>query len=324
MEREKRIELLSRMIRVRSFEKRVAILKAENAIAGPVHTCIGEEAIDVGICAALSSQDYIVGNFRSHGHLIAKGAAMNPLMAEIFGKSTGLNGGRGGSMHVADSSVGSLGASAIVASGIPTACGAAFASLLRKEDRVACVFFGDGATNEGVFHECLNLASAWNLPVLFVLENNGYAITTPLGSVSVDTDIYRRAEPFRIASAQIDGQNVELVESTAAGALREMRRGSGPFFLEAKTSLFRPHQEGAHHERLARSGFRDEDELCNWISNRDPIQLYTAVLLADKVISESEVEKIWKDATGEVEDAVKFAMDSPLPEIDHACKKVFV
>ena len=174
------ILLLETMIRVRCFEEAVIEKKEAGLILGPIHTTIGQEAVDVGVCSALLSDDYILGTHRSHGYMIGKGANINTMMAEIYGKKTGTNGGKGGSMHVSDKSIGSLGASSIVGSGIPVACGAGFASKYKKDKKVTCVFFGDGAAHEGTFHESLNLASVWKLPIIFLLKNNGLAVTTTL------------------------------------------------------------------------------------------------------------------------------------------------
>jgi len=316
--------LLKSMIRVRCFEKKVSELKMSNKIFGPVHTCIGEEAVDVGVCSALQKKDYIVGNFRSHGHLIAKGSCVNRLMAEIFGKKTGSNGGRGGSMHLCDPSVGSLGSSAIVGSGIPTACGAAFASLFKEEKRIACTFFGDGASQEGVFYESLNLASVWNLPVLFVLINNGYAITTPLSQVSVSQDLYRKAEPFGIKSIQVDGQMVEDIYENVLDARNYIINGKGPVLIEAKTSLFHPHQEGEHFAKLANSGYRDVNQVEEWREKKDPIKIYSDHLISQGIISESFLRSLFNEEEKCVSRAVNFAESSPSPLVNDVYDNIFV
>jgi acetoin:2,6-dichlorophenolindophenol oxidoreductase subunit alpha len=321
---EEKLSFLQTMIRVRSFEKKVADLKMENKIAGPVHTCVGEEAVDVGVCSALRSEDYIVGNFRSHGHMISKGASIEMLMAELYGKKTGTNGGKGGSMHVSDRSIGSLGASAIVGSGLPIACGAAFASLFKKEKRITCSFFGDGASQEGVFYECLNLASTWKLPVLFVLINNGYAITTPLHHVSVSQDLYRKGEPFEIKTMQIDGQMVEKVYDSVVHARDHILSGKGPVLLEAKTSLFHPHQEGTHFAELADAGYRNRKDIDSWAQNKDPIKLYSALLISQNIITREEIDSFFMQEEKAVEQAVEYAESSPLPLASDAYENVFV
>ena len=324
MENHKKISLLRLMIRIRCFEEKVVEYKTDNKIAGPVHTRIGEEAIDAGVCSALSRQDYIVGNFRSHGHMIAKGANINCLMAEIFGKKTGTNGGKGGSMHVSDPSIGSLGASAIVGSGLGIACGAAFASLYKNEGKIACVFFGDGAANEGIFFECMNLASAWKLPVIFLLENNGFAITTPLEQVSVSKDLYHRAEPFGITSKQIDGQNVEEVYDNVELAISNIKEGRGPVLIEAKTLRFHEHQEGPYYAKLANVGYRDKQEVDYWIENRDPIKLFSKKLIVENIITADELEHIYTEEEHNVDNAIEYADTSSFPSNKDAYSNVFI
>jgi acetoin:2,6-dichlorophenolindophenol oxidoreductase subunit alpha len=324
MEDLEKISLLRKMIKIRSFEEKVAEYKMDNKIEGPVHTRIGEEAIDAGVCSALSPQDHFLGTWRSHGHMIARGANINYLMAEIFGKKTGFNGGKGGSMHVCDSSIGSLGASAIVGSGFGVACGAAFASLYKNDGKVSCIFFGDGASNEGTFSECMNLASTWKLPLLFLLENNGFAITTPLTQSSVSQDLFHRAEPFGISSKQIDGQNVEEIYNNVKLAITHIKEGNGPVLLEAKTFRFQEHQEGAYYAKLADVGYRDKHLVEYWKENKDPIKLYSKQLLAEKVITTEELDRISKEEKHNVDNAIRYAETSPFPSIEEAYSNVFI
>lgn len=324
MENEKKILLLRKMIKIRLFEEKVAAYKMDNKIEGPVHTRIGEEAIDAGVCSALSSQDHFIGTWRSHGHMIARGANINSLMAEIFGKKTGFNGGKGGSMHVCDSSIGSLGASAIVGSGFGIACGAAFASRYKNDGNISCVFFGDGASNEGTFSECMNLASTWKLPVLFFLENNGFAITTPLSHTSVSQDLFHRAEPFGIRSKQIDGQNVEEIYNNVKWAITIIKEGNGPVLLEAKTYRFQEHQEGSYYAKLADVGYRNKHLVDYWKENMDPIKLYSKKLLTEKNITIDELDNINKEEKYNVEKAISFAESSPFPLAEEANSNVFI
>ena len=319
-----KISLLRKMIKIRSFEEKVAEYKMDNKIEGPVHTRIGEEAIDAGVCSALSPQDHFLGTWRSHGHMIARGANINSLMAEIFGKKTGFNGGKGGSMHVCDSSIGSLGASAIVGSGFGIACGAAFASLYKNDGKISCIFFGDGASNEGTFSECMNLASTWKLPLLFLLENNGFAITTPLVQASVSQDLFHRAEPFGIYSKQIDGQNVEEIYKNVKLAITHIKGGNGPVLLEAKTFRFQEHQEGSYYAKLADVGYRDKQLVEYWKENKDPIKLYSKQLLAEKTITTYELDRIIKEEKRNVDDAIRYAETSPFPSIEDAYSNVFI
>ena len=256
--------------------------------------------------------------------MIAKGTNMNSLVAEIFGKVTGTNGGKGGSMHINDFEVGGLGASAIVGSSIPVACGAAFASKYKKDGRIACVFFGDGAVNEGVFYESLNLASIWKLPVIFVLENNGFAISTALHQVSTSQDLYLRGIPFGITSKQIDGQNVDEVYSVTKDAISSINAGNGPFFIEAKTYRFNPHQQGNVYTRLEESGYRNKQEVEHWRGNRDPIKLYADKLLLEKVVTDGEIEKIYIEEGEIIEKAIAFSNESKNPEITDLYQNIFV
>jgi len=324
MENEIKISLLRTMIEIRSFEEKVASYKFNNKIEGPVHTRIGEEAIDAGVCSALSSQDYFLGTWRSHGHLIARGANLNSLMAEIFGKKTGFNGGKGGSMHVCDSSIGSLGASAIVGSGFGIACGSDFASRYKSDGKITCIFFGDGASNEGTFSECMNLASIWKLPVLFFLENNGFAITTPLSHTSISQDLFHRAEPFGISCKQIDGQNVEEIYNSVKLAINYIQKGNGPVLIEAKTFRFNEHQEGAYHAKFADAGYRDKGLVDYWKENKDPIKNYSKSLLADKIITIDELDLIINEVKLNVENAIMFAETSPFPSDEEAYHNVFI
>jgi len=324
MENHERISLLKEMIKIRCFEEKVTEQKLSKKILGPLHTCIGQEAIDVGVCSALAAADYIVGNHRSHGYMIAKGANVNLLMAEIFGKSTGTNGGKGGSMHVSDVSVGSLGASGIVGSGLPIACGAAFASKYKNDGKISCVFFGDGSANEGTFHECLNLASIWKLPVIFLLENNGVAVTTLLDQVSVAQDLYHRAQAYGISGKKIDGQDVEAVYDSVKSAITHIKEGKGAVLIEAKTFRFHEHQEGHAYERMSDVGYRDKQEVYYWIENKDPIKILSSKLMAENIITAQEIEDIYTEENQNMEDAVEYADRSSVPCDEDAYRDIFV
>jgi acetoin:2,6-dichlorophenolindophenol oxidoreductase subunit alpha len=324
MNKDQKISLLRRMILIRRFEERLTEVKLEGKILGPFHCSVGQEAVSVGVCSALKREDYIAASHRPHGPMIAKGANINSLIAEIFGKVTGTNGGRGGSMHVNDISIGGIGASAIVGSSIPVACGAAFASKFKKDSRIACVFFGDGAVNEGVFYESMNLASVWKLPVIFVLENNGYAITTSLDQVSTSFDLYKRATPFGISSMQVDGQNVEDVYYTAKQAINRIEEGNGPFLIEAKTYRFHPHQEGAVYTRLEESGYRDKKEVDYWKENKDPIRMYGEKLVNDQLITNVDIKKIYEEEEEAIENAIAFAEQSLVPGSDQLYENIFI
>ena len=324
MENFGKISLLRKMIRIRCFEEKVTEYKLNGKILGPVHCCIGQEAIDVGTCSALSDHDYILGNHRSHGYMIAKGAKINLLMAEIFGKSTGTNGGKGGSMHVSDISIGSLGATGIVGSGLPVACGAAFASLYKNDGKITCVFFGDGASNEGTFHECMNLASIWKLPIIFLLENNSVAVTTLLKHVSTSLDLYHRAQSYGISSKQIDGQNVDEVYCAVKSAIATIKEGKGAVLIEAKTCRFHEHAEGQAYARMSDTGYRDNHEIDLWITNKDPIKLYSNKLVDENIIASSEIENIYAEENLNIENAIAFAECSSFPSNEDAYSNVFI
>ena len=235
------MELYTTMLRIRRFEERVAQEVYAGKVPGFVHSYIGEEAIATGVCKHLSMEDRIVSHHRGHGHCIAKGADMRRMMAEIYGKRTGYCKGKGGSMHIADFSIGMLGADGIVGAGLPIATGAAIAAQLEKRGTVAAVFFGDGACNEGEFHEALNLASIWKLPLLFVCENNGYGVNTSAAYAMGAKDITRLPEAYHIATRSIYGNDVELVYQAAGEAIARLRQGDGPYFLECKTYRWHKH-----------------------------------------------------------------------------------
>jgi TPP-dependent pyruvate/acetoin dehydrogenase alpha subunit len=324
MDKKQKIALLRKMILIRHFEEKLVILKDQGKILGPFHCSVGQEAVSVGVCSALSQEDYVAGSHRAHGCMIAKGTDINRLVAEIFGKATGTNGGKGGSMHINDSTVGGIGASAIVGSSIPVACGAAFASKYKRDGRVAVVFFGDGAVNEGVFYESLNLASVWKLPVIFVLENNGFAISVALQQVSVSADLHLRAVPFGVTSVQVDGQNVDEVYSATKKAISSIEAGNGPVMIEAKTYRFNPHQQGAVYTRLEESGYRDVKEVEHWKGNRDPIKLFVDKLIEEEVLTAADVEEIYLQESETIEKAISFAIDSPAPEIADLYQNIYV
>ncbi len=299
-------EMYRRMVRIRRFEETVAELMGSGLMVGSAHLAIGQEAAVVGACLALRDDDYIVGTHRSHGHPLGKGADPRPLMAELLGKATGVNRGLGGSMHLADFSIGSLGETSIVGSGMPIACGGALSAQIRGTDQVALAFFGDGASNEGTFHESLNLAAVWRLPVVFYCENNLYAITTPLRTASSVTDIAERAHGYGIPGEIVDGQDVLACWSAVSRAVARARAGDGPSLIEAKTYRFREHSEGR------KLGYRSEDEVEEW-GRRDPIQGFRAVLIAAGT-SVADLDRIHAEVDAEIKAALAFARESPDPD----------
>jgi TPP-dependent pyruvate/acetoin dehydrogenase alpha subunit len=311
------IEMYRRMLRIRHFEQAATALKTEGVIPGSIHTSIGQEGEIVGACTAVRTDDYMLGNHRSHGHPIGKGADVSPLMAELLGRKTGVNQGKGGSMHLADKSVGSLGESSIVGSGIPVAAGAALASKLRGEDRVTLCFFGDGASNEGMFHEGLNLASIWKLPVIYICENNGYGATTSAKEVVSVEDVADRAKGYNMPGVIVDGQDVVATYEAVRDAVTRARAGDGPTLVEAKTYRYDNHAVGLHIEN-----YRTVEERETWIK-RDPLVLHRGHLLENGVLTEERADAIDSEVLAEVEAAVEFAKGSPFPEPAEAFDHLF-
>jgi len=297
------------MQRIRHFEEQGMRLYAAGEIAGSYHSSIGQEAAIVGACLALRDDDYITGTHRSHGHPIGKGAKLDALMAELMGKSTGICKGRGGSMHLADSSVGILSESAIVGGGIPLAAGAALSAKARGTDQVGLTFFGDGASNQGTFHETLNMAAVWKLPAIFFCENNRYAVTTSVAVSHGQPDIAKRAQGYGVPGLIVDGQDVTAVYEATRAAVERARHREGPTLIEAKTYRFDEHQVGLS---IIGAPYRTDAELQEYVQQRDPLALFKAVLL-DGGFSEAELQAIEQEASSAVASAIDFARKSPLP-----------
>ena len=297
-------------VRIRRFEEKVARLFKQGLLPGFVHLYIGEEAVAAGVGAALRADDHIVSTHRGHGHVIAKGGDLNRMMAELFGKATGYCKGKGGSMHIADFSIGVLGACGIVGGGLPIAVGAALSSKTRGADQVAVAFFGDGAANEGSFHESLNLASVMGLPVLFVCENNHYGEFTPAAEAMNVADVADRAAGYGIPGVVVDGTDPLAVHLAATAAAERARRGGGPTLIEAKTHRG-DHAEG-EKAFLAGQFYRGEQELQQAAAG-DPIEKLTADIAALGLFGADLLEKIDRDAVAAVAEAVEFAQNSPDP-----------
>lgn len=309
------LQLYATMRRIRSFELAVVELFARGKIPGFLHTYVGEEAVAAGVCAALRPDDYIISTHRGHGHLIAKGGRLDLMMAELFGRSTGYCKGKGGSMHIAEPDLGMLGANAIVGAGTVIINGAALTAQYLGTDRVAVAFFGDGASNTGAFHEALNLASVWNLPTIFVCENNGYAESTPQRQHQKITDIARRAVAYDIPGVTVDGNDVAAVYNAAVEAVARARADGGPTLLEAKTYRWRGHYEGDPQM------YRPRDEVEAW-EKKCPIERWRATLLAQGVPS-AALDEIDEHIRQELEQAVAFAEQSPWPEPADARSDIF-
>ncbi|MEK7353220.1 MAG: thiamine pyrophosphate-dependent dehydrogenase E1 component subunit alpha [Chloroflexota bacterium] len=305
------------MLTIRRFEERVSKEFLDGKILGYVHVYIGEEAIATGVCKNLLLTDRIVSHHRGHGHCIAKGADIRRMMAEIFGKKTGYCKGKGGSMHIADFSVGMLGANGIVGAGLPIATGAAMAAQLEGNQGVAVVFFGDGGVHEGEFHEAMNLASIWKLPLIFVCENNFYAVNTPSANVIAIDEIYKRAAAYSMPGMAIDGNDIEAVHQAAKELVARAREGKGPSFLECRT--YRWH---GHFESKAPTDTRPAELLVAW-KKKDPVEALAGKLLAASALTESQIKEIDGQIMARVEDAVKYALDSPLPAPEDALEGVY-
>jgi TPP-dependent pyruvate/acetoin dehydrogenase alpha subunit len=301
------LEMYRRMVRIREFELAAIDLFKRGMVKGAIHAYIGQEASAVGVCMALRKDDLIAGTHRSHGHNIAKGADTKKMMAEILGKETGYCKGRGGSMHIAAFDTGSLGALAVVGAGIPIAVGAALAFKLRGEDRVAVPFTGDAGCNTGNWHEGLNMASIWDLPVVFVLENNQYGVSTRITNSCKIKDLSLRAQSYGIPGVRVDGFDVLAVYQAAREAVERARRGEGPTLLVTESYRFEGHYAGEPEV------YRDRAEVQEW-RKKDPIPRFRRYLLENGVANESEVAAIEAEVKQEIADAVKFAQESPQPD----------
>ena len=301
--------LYRQMRLIRLFEEAGARLYMQGAIRGFMHLYIGQEAVAVGAISTLGPDDHVITHYRDHGHALARGMDPSAVMAELCGKATGSGGGRGGSMHLYDASLKFMGGHAIVAAQLPIAVGLALASKYRGEDSLVLCFFGDGAVNEGEFHESLNLASLWKLPVIFFLENNLYGMGSHIDQThAAGRDIYTAAEYYKIPAVQIDGMDVVAVRESTLEALTRVRSGSGPVFIEAMTYRFRG------HSMADPEAYRDRSELDEWRA-KDPIERFKSLALAEALISEEEIAEIDKDAADTVDEAVAFAQESPDPEM---------
>jgi acetoin:2,6-dichlorophenolindophenol oxidoreductase subunit alpha len=309
------VSLLRTMWLIRAFEEKVSALYAAREIVGLLHLGIGQEAVAVGACSRLRTDDYVFGGHRSHGHAIAKGADINRLMAEIAGRATGYCAGKGGSMHIVAMDAGFVTATGVVGGTIPLALGAAFAAKEKGKGQVAVVFFGDGAGQAGPFHESLNIASLWRLPVIFVCENNGYAEFTPLSAHTLVERLARHAQTYKIPSSTVDGNDLLEVRDAIAKAVRHARAGKGPAFVECLTHRLRGHYEGDPAK------YRELSELTEW-KQKDPIARFVHVLKRRKVVSDKEIEAIEREARDVVAKAAQFALASPWPASEEVDRQV--
>jgi pyruvate dehydrogenase E1 component alpha subunit len=314
---ERLINLYTQMLLIRRFEERVAHEFHKGSIPGVVHSYIGQEAVAVGVCANLNLEDRIVSNHRGHGHCIAKGADLRRMMAEIYGKKTGYCKGKGGSMHIADFSIGMLGANGIVAAGLPIATGAALAAQLEGGDKVSVVFFGDGACHEGEFHESLNLASIWKLPIIFACENNCYGVNMPACEAMPVENVADRASAYVMPGVVVDGNDLIAVHEATREAVARARDGKGPSLLEFKTYRWRHHFEV---DMIA--DLRPPQEIEAWIK-KCPIKKLEKKLLDGGILDGKEMEKMNAHVMARIEDAVTFAVESAFPDPKEALGDIF-
>jgi pyruvate dehydrogenase E1 component alpha subunit len=311
-------DLHLRMLRIRVFEEAAGKLMESGRIPGALHLYVGQEAVAAGMCAALRDDDQITSTHRGHGHLVAKGGDFRPMFAELFGRSSGANRGKGGSMHICDMSIGMLGANGIVGAGAPIAVGAAFANRYQGTDRVAVSFFGDGASNEGSVHEAANMAGLWDLPCIFVCENNGYAEFTPQAAHQSITDIADRAAGWGMAGVVVDGMDAIAMWEAATKAVARARSGEGSTLIEAKTYRFYDHV-GVKGMRIP---YRTQDEVDTWLL-RDPIKALEARLDELGVLSAADASALREQVSVEVEQAIEYAEAEPVPEPDELMRDVY-
>ncbi len=312
-------ELYRTMVVIRAFEEKVQDLYARGHIPGLAHLYIGEEAVAAGVCASLEPKDYITSTHRGHGHVIAKGADLNPMMAELYGKATGYCKGKGGSMHIADVDLGILGANGIAGGGLPIAVGAGLSCKLKHPGQVVVCFFGDASSNNGTFHESLNFAAVHRLPVIFVCENNGYGISVSQAQHQAIQDIAVRAAAYGMPGVTVDGNDVLAVYEAAAQAIELARDGGGPTLLECKTYRWRGHHEGDPNQGAR---YRTKEEIEQW-HKKCPISRLEKYLTKNKVMTKKQIQAVWDEVEKEVDESIAFAEESPFPPLSEIQQDVF-
>ncbi|HXW84560.1 MAG TPA: pyruvate dehydrogenase (acetyl-transferring) E1 component subunit alpha [Candidatus Binataceae bacterium] len=310
------LDFYRRMVLIRHFEDKTAEMYARGKITGFCHLYAGEEAVAVGAISALYDKDYVVSTYREHGHCLAKGASPRVVMAELFGKVTGISHGKGGSMHLFDQDIRFMGGYAIVGGGLPLAAGLGLAIAYNESPEVVCCFFGDGALPQGAFHESLNLASLWKLPVIYICENNFYGMGTLVQNAICQEELYRFAAPYKMPGVRVDGMDVLDVYAAVTEAVARAREGDGPSLIEAVTYRFRGHSMSDPVE------YRSKREERIW-QERDPIKLMRRQLTGERGIGEAKLTAIEKEVAEQIEDAVKFADESPEPSLDELGKGVY-
>lgn len=317
MEKKDALWIYEKMNDIRLFEDKVHEIFSSGEIPGFVHLYAGEEAVATGVCARLNDNDYITSTHRGHGHCIAKGCDLNGMMAEIFGKETGLCKGKGGSMHIADIDKGMLGANGMVGGGFPLAVGAGLRNKYLKTDNVVVCFFGDGAANEGTFHEGLNLASIWKLPVIFVCENNMFGEATPQAYASASKTIAERSVAYNMPGVRVDGKNVLEVYEEAGNAIERARNGEGPTLIECVTYRNYGHFEGDEQKYKAKDGTEKE------LADKDCITIFRKQAIELNLMTENEADEIEKASVERIQEAIQFAKESPLPRPEALYEDVY-
>ena len=317
MDQTQLLDLYRHMVLIRRFEEKTAEMYSRGKITGFCHLYAGEEAVAVGAISALYDKDYVVSTYREHGHCLAKGSSPRSVMAELFGKTTGLSRGRGGSMHLFDPNLRFMGGYAIVGGGLPLATGLGLSVRYKEEPEVVCCFFGDGALPQGAFHESLNMASLWKLPVIFICENNFYGMGTMVQNAICQEELYRFAEPYKMPGVRVDGMDVLEVYRATTEAAARAREGEGPSLIEAVTYRFRGHSMSDPAE------YRSRREERIW-QERDPIKNLRRKMLHDGRASEARLDEIDKEVAAAIDDAVKFAEESPEPSLEEIGRHVYV
>ena len=317
MELEQNLHMYRQMAKIRAFEEQVNELYKGAKMPGLAHLYVGEEAVAVGVCEALRRDDFITSTHRGHGHCLAKGARVDRMFAELLGKEAGYCRGKGGSMHIADQDTGNLGANAIVGGSAGIATGAALSAKMRGTDQVAVCFFGDGALGQGLLYESMNMASLWQLPVIYVCENNLYGEYTP-GHETIAGEILSRPRALGVHAESIDGQDVQAVFATMKRLVERARRGEGPSFLEAKTYRYYGHHVGDVNRE-----YRTRDEEKQWMTNQDPLQTLATRLTQQKLVDGDTFERILADVKTEVEKGVEFALAAPYPALEQVHEDVY-
>lgn len=317
LSKEDKIEIYREMVLVRRFEEKAGEMYEAGKIRGFLHLYIGQEAVATGFMWPIRGDDYVIGAYREHGQALARCADPRRVMAELFGKSTGVSGGKGGSMHLFEKGRRFLGGTAIVGGGLPIAAGAAFAVNYRGGDQIVLCFFGDGAVNEGSFHEALNMASLWDLPILFICENNLYGMGTAVPRASAVPNLYRRAQCYAMQVETVDGMDVVAVVELAERAIQSVRNEKRPIFVEATTYRYRGHS-------MSDPGtYRTRDEIEEW-RKRDPIIQFGSLLMREGVLVQEDITRVHEECDKQVAEAVRFAEDSPLPAPEALYEDVYV